>query len=77
MIINYLLMDGYGIYVWSSFIFTFICFAMLYLVIRLQLKKEQKRFQNKYFDLTRDEAETIKNQKTYREILTFTRISKI
>ena len=77
MIVNYLIMDGYGIYVWSSFIFTFLSFAVLYLVISLQLKKEQKKFQIKYFDLTREEVETIKNQKTYREILTFTRVSKI
>jgi len=48
MILNYLSMNGYGVYVWSSFIFTFICFIGLYFIIKLQLKKEQDKFKVKY-----------------------------
>ena len=70
-------MNGYGLYVWASFIFTIICFVGLYFQIKLQLKKEQEKFKIKYFDLTKEETETLKKQETYREILAFTKISKI
>ena len=45
MISDLLLMNGYGIYVWSSFAFTLVGFLSLYFIISLQLKKEQKRFE--------------------------------
>ena len=48
MIYNFLNMDGYGLYVFSSFIFTFVSFAGLYLIIKSQLIKEQKKFKAKY-----------------------------
>ena len=44
MIYELINMNGYGLYVWSSFIFTFVCFISLYTVIKLQLFKEQKKF---------------------------------
>ena len=70
-------MNGYGLYVWSSFIFTLISFFALYHVIKIQLKKEQEKFKSKYFDLTEEKTESVKKQKTYKEILAFTDISKI
>ena len=42
MIYEFISMNGYGLYVWSSFIFTLVCFISLYTVIKLQLVKEQK-----------------------------------
>ena len=42
MIYEFINMNGYGLYVWSSFIFTLVCFISLYTVIKLQLVKEQK-----------------------------------
>ena len=77
MIYEIILMNGYGIYVWSSFMFTFICFIGLYLKIKSQLIKEQEKFKAKYFDLTKEETEAVIKQKTYRDILAFTNISKI
>ena len=77
MNIEIILMNGYGLYVWSSFIFTFLCFTGLYLSIRLQLKKEQEKFKEKYFDLAEEKTAQVKKQKTYKEILVFTKISKI
>ena len=70
-------MNGYGLYVWSSFIFTFISFFVLYHVIKTQLQKEQEKFKARYFDLTEEKTENVKKQKTYKEILAFTNISKI
>ena len=77
MIYEFISMNGYGLYVWSSFIFTLVCFMSLYTVIKLQLVKEQKKFKTKYFDLTKDVSETVRKQETYKEILAFTNISKI
>tara|TARA_B100000519_G_scaffold202312_1_gene220297 strand:- start:809 stop:1042 length:234 start_codon:yes stop_codon:yes gene_type:complete len=77
MIYEFISMNGYGLYVWSSFIFTLVCFISLYTVIKLQLVKEQKKFKTKYFDLTKDVSETVRKQETYKEILAFTNISKI
>ncbi len=77
MILEIISMNGYGLYVWSSFIFTFLSFFVLYNVIKTQLKKEQEKFKAKYFDLTEEKTENVKKQKTYREILVFTNISKI
>jgi len=77
MIYEFISMNGYGLYVWSSFIFTLVCFISLYTVIKLQLVKEQKKFKTKYFDLTKDVSDTVRKQETYKEILAFTNISKI
>ena len=70
-------MNGYGVYVWSSFIFTLSGFFILYSVIKLQLIKEQKKFNAKYENLSSEKVELAKKQKTYRELLPNTSISKI
>ena len=70
-------MNGYGIYVWSSFIFTLSCFGILYSVVRLQLLKEHKKFQIKFNNLASEKVELAKKQDTFREILITSSASKI
>ena len=70
-------MNGYGAYVWSSFIFTLSGFFILYSVIKLQLVKEQKKFDEKFKNLSSEKVELVKKQKTYRELIPNTSISKI
>ena len=77
MINEILYMNGYGSYVWSSFIFTLSGFFILYSVIKLQLVKEQKKFNEKFKNLSSEKVELVKKQKTYRELLPNTSISKI
>ena len=77
MINEILFMNGYGAYVWSSFVFTLIGFFILYSVIKLQLVKEQKKFDEKFKNLSSEKVELVKKQKTYRELLPNTSISKI
>ena len=77
MINEILFMNGYGAYVWSSFIFTLSGFFILYSVIKLQLIKEQKKFNAKYENLSSEKVELAKKQETYRELLPNTSISKI
>ena len=46
--INLLLMNGYGLFVWSAFAFTLINFFILYIIINRQLAKENKKFELKF-----------------------------
>tara|TARA_B100000945_G_C20068983_1_gene451603 strand:+ start:32 stop:244 length:213 start_codon:yes stop_codon:yes gene_type:complete len=70
-------MNGYGVYVWSSFAFTISSFFILYLTIKIQLIKEQKKFDMKFKNLSSEKVELAKKQKTYRELLPNASISKI
>ena len=77
MINEIISMNGYGMYVWSAFSFTLISFAVLYLVIKVQLVKEQSKFNSKFASLTSEKIITAKKQATIRKILANTSISKI
>ena len=77
MIYNFLNMDGYGLYVFSSFIFTLVSFAGLYLIIKYQLIKEQKKFKAKFGSLTSDKVLAARSQKINKEILAAGTFSKI
>ena len=75
MINEILFMKGYGIYVWSAFIFTFVNFAGLYLIIKFQHDKEKKRFIDRVGKLDPQRENFAKSQKINREILS--NVSKI
>ena len=77
MINEILFMNGYGAYVWSSFIFTLSSFGILYSVVKLQLAKEQRKFEIKFNKLASEKIELAKKQKTYREIIVNTSASNI
>ena len=77
MINEIISMNGYGIYVWSAFSFTLISFAVLYLVIKVQLVKEQSKFNSKFASLTSEKIITAKKQATIRKILANISVSKI
>ena len=77
MIYNFINMSGYGLYVSASFIFTLVSFAGLYLIIKSQLIKEQKKFTAKFGSLTLDKVLAAKTQKTNKEILAARIFSKI
>ncbi|MDC1250437.1 hypothetical protein N8Z15_00370 [Pelagibacteraceae bacterium] len=72
MISELILMNGYGVYVWSAFSFTLISFTALYFVTKLQLSKEQKRFASKFGSLDVEKARAAKSQNINREILSNT-----
>ena len=69
MINEIISMNGYGLYVWSAFTFTLISFASLFLVIKLQLLKEKRKFAYKFGSLNTEKAIVAKSQKTNKEIL--------
>jgi len=69
MINEIILMNGYGLYVWSAFSFTLISFASLFLIIKLQLSKEQKKFAVKFNSLNSQKVRVAKLQNINKEIL--------
>ena len=77
MISEILNMNGYGLYVWSSFMFTLLSFGTLYFVTKIQLNKELRNFESKFKNLDIEKAEIAKKQEIYREILSSTSTSKI
>jgi len=77
MINEIISMNGYGLYIWSAYIFTLISFGSLFLVTKLQLLKEQKKFVSKFSLLNVEKAGIAKSQNTNKEILANTLTSKI
>ena len=69
MINELLFMNGYGIYVFSAFIFTLLSFASLYLVTKTQFVKEKNKFVAKFGSLNTDKAKSAKTQRINKEIL--------
>ena len=72
MINEIILMNGYGVYVWSAFSFTLFSFVILYFVTTLQLSKEQKKFVVKFGSLNVEKAKVARSQNINREILSST-----
>ena len=72
MINEIILMNGYGVYVWSAFSFTLFSFVILYFVTKLQLSKEQKKFVVKFGSLNEEKAKVARSQNINREILSNT-----
>ena len=69
MISDLVFINGNGVYVWSAFAFTLIGITILYFIINLQLKKEQKRFEKNFSALKKEKYNIAINQEIYKEIL--------
>ena len=77
MINEIILMNGYGLYVWSAFSFTLVSFGSLFLLTKLQLLKEQRKFVYKFGSLSTKKVRAAKKQYINKEILLGTLNSKI
>tara|TARA_Y100001970_G_scaffold279170_1_gene386041 strand:+ start:1146 stop:1352 length:207 start_codon:yes stop_codon:yes gene_type:complete len=62
-------MNGYGIYVWSSFLFTFLVCLFLFLKTKKSLIKLEKDFIKETQSLSYEQLEDLKKQKVAKEIL--------
>ena len=69
MINDIVLMNGYGLYVWSAFSFTLISFAVLYRIIQINLVKEKNKFTSKFGLLDQEKAKVAQVQSTNKKIL--------
>ena len=78
MNIEFLHMNGYGIFVWSAFAFTMINFTFLYFVTKFKFEKEKNKFVLKYGSLNPEQSKAARGQATNREIISGTTVkSKI
>ena len=70
MINNFINMNGYGIFVWSSFIITFLVCWLVYYKTRKTLKKYEKEFANEIQELSDQQKKTVlSNSKIASKIL--------
>tara|TARA_B100001121_G_scaffold174234_1_gene152014 strand:+ start:1232 stop:1459 length:228 start_codon:yes stop_codon:yes gene_type:complete len=69
MIEKFLLMNGYGFYVWLAFSFTLLSFLSLYLITKTQYIKEKNKFISKFGTLNPERAASAKSQNINKEIL--------
>tara|TARA_B100002052_G_scaffold295284_1_gene321469 strand:+ start:729 stop:962 length:234 start_codon:yes stop_codon:yes gene_type:complete len=70
MIYNFILMNGYGIFVWSSFIITFLVCGIFYYKTRKSLKKYEKEFAKEIEALSIEQKKTVlENSKVASKVL--------
>ena len=69
MNLNILIMNGYGLYVWSAFILTFLVCLILFLKTKKSLNKVEKDFHEEVKKLSAEQVETLKKRKISKEIL--------
>ena len=72
MINEILIMNGYGLYVWSAFVFTLVSFASLYFITKTQYVKERNKFMVKFGTLNSERVSLAKSQGMNKEILSNT-----
>ena len=72
MINEILIMNGYGLYVWSAFVFTLASFASLYFITKTQYVKERNKFIVKFGTLNSERVSLAKSQGMNKEILSNT-----
>ena len=69
MITNLFSMDGYGFFVWSAFIFTFVFCLFLYIRVKKDLLKHEKKFINKLKFMPSEKLKILKRKKIVKAIL--------
>ena len=69
MMTDFISMGGYGIFVWSAFIFTFTCCLVLFLKTKKELKKQEKMFLDKVKDLPTAKVKIVKKRKAAKHII--------
>ena len=67
MIYEFINMKGYGLYVWSSFIFTFVVCLYFYLKTKKTLKKLEKNFIKETETLSKIELENLNFESSYMD----------
>ena len=67
-----LFMNGYGLYVWSAFVFTLFSLLSLYVIVKSQYDKEKSKFITKFGTLNSERATFAKLQSINKEILSNT-----
>ena len=66
---DFLILDGYGQFVWPAFIFTFVSCFYLYLKTKSEFQKQEKIFLNEFKQLQTIKIEVAKSKEIKKKIL--------
>ena len=69
MIMEFFILGGYGHFVWSAFIFTFVTCFLLYLKTKKELKKQEKKFLIEFKQIPVSEIEITEQKELSEKIL--------
>ena len=69
MNIEFLVLGGYGNFVWPAFIFTFVSCFLLFLEIKKEFKKQEKMFLIEFRQIPVGKTEVSKQKKLSKEVL--------
>tara|TARA_B100001013_G_scaffold160732_1_gene96013 strand:+ start:698 stop:913 length:216 start_codon:yes stop_codon:yes gene_type:complete len=62
MSLEFLILGGYGQFVWPAFIFTFVSCFTLYIKIKKEFKKQEKMFLKEFKQIPTEKMETAKKK---------------
>ena len=69
MNLNFFLLDGYGVFVWPAFIFTFVSCFILYAKTKKELQNQEKIFLKEYGQLNYQKVKTVQREEIATEVL--------
>ena len=69
MNIEFLVLGGYGQFVWPAFIFTFVSCFLLYLQTKKELKKQDQMFLIEFKQIPVRKTEVAKQKELLKEVL--------
>ena len=62
MNLEFLILGGYGQFVWPAFIFTFVSCFSLYVKTKKEFKKQEKKFLKEFKQMQTEKVETAKEK---------------
>ena len=69
MSLEFLILGGYGLFVWAAYIFTFIFFFTLYAKTNKELKDQEKMFVSEFRQQPVTKVVNLKNKENSKEVL--------
>ena len=66
---EFFILNGYGYFVWPSFIFTLVFCFLYYIKTKKELKKQEKVFLNEFKYSNFTQYKTLKEKKITKEVL--------
>ena len=74
MVLELIILGGYGQFVWPSFIFTFASCLILYVKTKKELRKQEKMFLNEYKQAQISRIKAVERKEITKETLSGTSI---
>ena len=74
MVLELLILGGYGQFVWPSFVFTFVSCLILYVKTKTELQKQEKMFLNEYKEAHISRIRAVERKEIRKEALSGTSI---